>query len=408
MRAELRQTVGAGCRLLSGRDAARAAIGGYAAALAFWEVRHRGVLADFVLRNALPPESRRGLLLILLIGSAAGVIVWLMVGAWARRRRAITGRAPALAARLLFALTLLPFGPILAIRNLETQYPFLGFGLAAALAGLTFWVVREIGRGAAAMVVAADRPARWAARAGLPATVLAALLYAALLSAVTVIRHNSFVTHAFDLGIHDQALYNILHSGYMRTTLYGPYAIDYLGDHFSPILFLLAPIYALFQDARTLLVLQSVFLAAGAVPLYLLAREKTHSALLGLTLALGYLLYPALHGVNLRDFHQIALICAPLLAAFYFLERGRTVPFLVALGLALLVKEEAALTVAAVGAYLFLGKQRYRLAAAVLLAGLAYFAFAVGWAMPHLGGKPQIDTRFGGYIAAGWDGAAGV
>ncbi|MCX7669876.1 MAG: DUF2079 domain-containing protein, partial [Anaerolineae bacterium] len=127
-----------------------------------------------------------------------------------------------------------------------------------------------------------------------------------------------------------------------------------------------------------------------------------------LTLALGYLLYPALHGVNLRDFHQIALICAPLLAAFYFLERGRNIPFLIALGLALLVKEEAALTVAAVGAYLVLGKQRYRLGAAVTLAGLAYFAFAVGWAMPHLGGKPQIDTRFGGYIAAGWNGAVGV
>ena len=311
-------------------------------------------------------------------------------------------------ARGLFALTLLPGAAVLAVPEIETQHPFLCLSLVGTMAALTFWVVRDIGRYVESPLAAVRLPGHRLGRIGLAAIVLAALLYAVLLSAVTILRHNSFTTHAFDLGIHDQALYNILHSGYMRTTLYGPYAIDYLGDHFSPVLFLLAPIYALFQDARTLLIVQSSALAAGAIPLYLLTRVKTRSALLGLALALAYLLYPALHGVNLRDFHQIALICAPLLAAFYFIERGRDGPLLIALCLALLVKEEVALTVAAVGAYLFLGKGRRRLGAGVALAGLAYFAFAVGWAMPHLGGKPQIDTRFGGYMASGWEGAAGV
>jgi hypothetical protein len=228
------------------------------------------------------------------------------------------------------------------------------------------------------------------------------------MSALSVARHNGFMTHAFDLGIHDQAIYNILHGGTMRTTLYGPYAIDYIGDHFSPILFLVAPIYALYQDARTLLVLQSFFLAAGAIPIYLLTLNKTRSALLGVTLAAGYLLYPALHGVNLKDFHQIALVCVLLLAALYFLEIERDVPFLIALGLALIVKEEVALTVAAIGAYIFLAKRRYRLGPVLVLIGLVYFAVVTGWLMPHLGGKPQIDTRFGGIIAPGAPGAAGV
>jgi len=223
-----------------------------------------------------------------------------------------------------------------------------------------------------------------------------------------VARHNGFMTHAFDLGIHDQAIYNILHGGTMRTTLYGPYAIDYIGDHFSPILYLVAPIYALYQDARTLLVLQSFFLAAAAIPIYLLTLNKTRSALLGVTLAAGYLLYPALHGVNLRDFHQIALVCVLLLTALYFLEIERDIPFLIVLGLALIVKEEVALTVAAIGAYIFLAKRRYRLGAALALIGLAYFAVVTGWLMPHLGGKPQIDTRFGSIIAPGTQGAAGV
>lgn len=392
---------------LCGADAARAAIGGYAAAMTFWALRRSDGWADFVLKNALPPEGRRQLLLILIGGAAAGAVAWLLAG-WLVRRHAAAVLAPALLARGLFALLLLPCASLLAVRGIETQYPFLGPALLAAMAALVFWIVRDIGRYAQTPLAILCRPGQRLTHVGLAATGAAALLYAVLLSAVTILRHNSFTTHAFDLGIHDQAIYNILHSGYMRTTLYGPYAIDYLGDHFSPILFLLAPIYALFQDARTLLVVQSSALAAGAIPLYLLTRTKTRSALLGLALTLTYLLYPALHGVNLRDFHQIALVCAPLLAAFYFLERGRDIPFLIALGLALIVKEEVALTVAAVGAYLFLGKGRRRLGVGVLLAGLVYFALAVGWAMPHLGGKPQIDTRFGGYMASGWGGAAGV
>lgn len=392
---------------LRGADAARAAIGGYAAAMTFWTLRRSDEWADFVLKNALPPEGRRQLLLILIGGAAAGAVAWLLAG-WLTRRHTSAVRAPALLARGLFALLLLPGASLLAVRGIETQYPFLGPALIAAMAVLVTWIVRDIGRYTQTSPAVPGWAGHRRARVGLAATGAAALLYAVLLSATTILRHNSFATHAFDLGIHAQAIYNILHSGYMRTTLYGPYAIDYLGDHFSPILFLLAPIYALFQDARTLLVVQSIALAAGAIPLYLLTRAQTRSALLGLALALAYLLYPALHGVNLRDFHQIALVCAPLLAAFFFLERRRDIPFLIALGLALIVKEEVALTVAAVGVYLFLGKRRRRLGAGVLLAGLMYFALAVGWAMPHLGGKPQIDTRFSGYMASGWSGATGV
>ncbi|MDQ1301849.1 MAG: hypothetical protein QG637_1771, partial [Chloroflexota bacterium] len=247
-----------------------------------------------------------------------------------------------------------------------------------------------------------------AGRIGLVVTLALAAGYALFMSLLTVARHNSFMTHAFDLGIHDQAIYNILHSGYMRSTLYGPYAIDYIGDHFSPILYALAPFYALGADARLLLVLQSVALAAGAIPIYLLARHKTGSALAGGALAASYLLYPALHGVNLDDFHQIALVSVLLLAALYFLETGRDVAFLVGLGLALLVKEEVALTVSALGGYIFLGQRRYRFGAALIAVGLAYFAVVVGWLMPLLGGTPQIDSRFGGVIAPGTHGAAGV
>jgi uncharacterized membrane protein len=375
-----------------------------------WEVTHQDGLADFLLKNDLPLDARHGLALLLLGGIAAGLALWLALG-WAlalshRQRDLPSGLR--LGARLVFVATPLPFLPILAIPGLMREQRLLALGAFAGLAAVAFVAVR--GTRASPVRETSKVPALGSPRApaGLIVTLILTAGYAIFMSVLTVARHNSFMTHAFDLGIHDQSIYNILHSGYMRTTLYGPYAINYIGDHFSPILFLLAPAYAVYQDARTLLVIQSFFLAAGAVPLYLLTWKKTRSALLGVVLAASYLLYPALHGANLGDFHQIALLCAPLLAALYFLETERDIPFLLALGLALIVKEEVSLTVAAIGAYVFLGKRRYRLGAALVAVGLAYFAVVTGWLMPKLGGTPQIDTRFGGYIAAGTRGTAGV
>ncbi len=443
-------------------NAALAATGGYAAALAAWEITHLPVLAGFVFSNDLSLSARRGLALLLLAGIALGLVLWLVLGfALARGGRAsqtpgssqtseVSGQPKvgttsevslSRAARIVFLAVPLAFLPVLAIPNVEETAPFFALAcLGGAIATLALAVrllsndpppptapqgdrqgrpydqdasTRSAEDAPQPPPLRAFAPSREpspspASRRGWVLALVLAVAYALFMSWLTVARHNSFLTNAFDLGIHDQAMYNILHSGYMRSTLYGTYAIDYIGDHFSPILFLLAPLYALRQDARTLLILQSLFLAAGAVPLYLLARLKTRSVWLALALVAAYLLHPALHGVNLDDFHQIALVVVFLLAALYFLETGRDAPFLISLALALIVKEEVALTVAAVGAYAFLGKGRHRLGAAVLLAGLIYFVVVIGWVMPHLGGTPQIDTRFGDYIAQETSGATGV
>jgi len=415
------------CRLKRGHhwgDAALAALGGYAAAMCVWELTHAPALIGFLWTNDLALAARARLALLLVGGAGVALLIWLILG-WLFARRGQPA-ARRIAARWVFLAAPLPFLPILHAASTASQPIPRSFfwGTMIALAAMTFVAVRALvvaymgsrlpdaptasqtpspGR-----ITAHNKSTGKAGRIGLAVTLVLTAGYALYMSLLTVARHNSFMTHAFDLGIHDQAIYNILHSGYMRATLYGPYAIDYIGDHFSPILFALAPFYALGADARLLLVLQSIALAAGAIPVYLLARHKTGSAVAGSVLAASYLLYPALHGVNLDDFHQIALVSFLLLAALYFLETGRDVAFLVGLGLALLVKEEVALTVIALGGYIFLGQRRYRFGAALIAVGLAYFAVVVGWLMPLLGGTPQIDSRFGGVIAPGTRGAAGV
>jgi len=389
-----------------------AAAGGYGVALALWMARASSLDA-FIFRNELALDARQSLALLLLVGAFVGLAGWAALGfllarRWPRRQAWVRAAVP-----FAFGMAA-PLLPALALPDIQASAPMFAIGLVALASLLVALTLRSLLTERAALpeddepAAPVDAQGRRRERVGLMITLALAAAYAIAMSALALAKHAAYMTNAFDLGIHDQAIYNIFASGYMRTTLYGPYAINYIGDHFAPIQFLLAPLYLLGADARTLLVLQSLFLAAAAVPLYALARLKTRSAWIALALVLAYLLHPALHGVNLADFHQIALVVVFLLAALYFLEAKRDVPFLIALALALMVKEEVALTTAAVGAYVFFGKRRPLLGAGIALVSLVYFAVVIGWVMPALGGTPQIDTRFGGYIAPGSQGATGV
>jgi uncharacterized membrane protein len=378
---------------------------GWAAAFTVWEVGHPNLLENLLLSNELTAALREQLLLRVVAGSVLAFVLWAILGLALVAAKRPAGFTMQRAAALALSVTLLPFLPILALPILGTERPFLVFFFVAAMAAISFVTVNRAARLFGPAPAWTNWPA--AARAGLIAACGLALGYAVFMSALTVARHNSFLTHSFDLGIHDQIIYNALHRGVLRSTQHGPEPINYLGNHFAPILYLVAPLYLLKPDARTLLVLQSLMLALGAVPIYLLAREKLHSTALAIAFSASYLLFPALHGINTFDFHQIALVTALLLWALYFLETGRTKLFLLFLLGAAATKEEVALTVAAFGLYLCLVKRRYRLGALLAVGGVAYFVVVVGYVMPALGGTPQV-YRFGGLMAGGSGGLPAV
>jgi uncharacterized membrane protein len=379
---------------------------GWAVGFAVWEIGHPDVLESFLLTNQLPLGMRASLLGQVIAGTFLALLLWLGLGLLALvGRRAAPRLVMQKGATLALAITLLAFLPILILEDLATERPFLVFFLVTAMALVAFVTVNRASR-------LFDPAPDWlgrlvTARTGFVVVCCLALGYVLFMSLLTVARHNSLMTHSFDLGIHDQIVYNALHTGVLRSTQHGPQPINYLGNHFAPILFLVTPLYILNPDARTLLVLQSLCLGLGAIPIYLLAQVKLRSTVLAIAFSASYLLFPALHGINTFDFHQIALVTSLLLWALYCLETGHTKLFLFFLILAAATKEEVALTVAAFGIYLFLVKRRYALGTALTIAGVAYFALVVGYVMPALGGVPQV-YRFGGLMAGGSSGLAAV
>jgi uncharacterized membrane protein len=73
----------------------------------------------------------------------------------------------------------------------------------------------------------------------------------------------------------------------------------------------------------TLLVIKSTAIALGAIPVFLLAKKILGKPMWGLVFAAGYLLYPALHGINWYDFQPQVFFPTLALFTILFIELKR-------------------------------------------------------------------------------------
>lgn len=210
------------------------------------------------------------------------------------------------------------------------------------------------------------------------------------------IRQHLALQTGFDLGVYTQVLWTTAHGQpFYQSLMEG--TTNFLTLHFVPLLAVLAPIYAIWPDARTLLILQSILLAAAALPLWAFARPRLGPTVAFL-LALAYSLSPLLHFVALADFHEIALAVPLLMAAGAALLDKRPRATFIWLGLALLVKEELALVALGFGLYALFIQRRWRFGAALLAFGVAWAILLATVLMPTLlsnGGGSNFARHYG-------------
>lgn len=186
---------------------------------------------------------------------------------------------------------------------------------------------------------------------------------------------------SWDNAIFEQAVQGYAGLGAPIVDVKGP-GFNLLGDHFHPILVLLAPFYRIFPHAETLLVAQAVLLGVSVLVVTRLAL-RVAGPWAGGALGLCYGLSFGLSSAVRSDFHEIAF-GAPLLAlagAAYVDRRWRAV---VGWSLPLLlVKEDLGATVLMIGIVLVLAGQRRR-GALLAAAGVAGAALVLLVVLPAL------------------------
>jgi uncharacterized membrane protein len=238
------------------------------------------------------------------------------------------------------------------------------------------------------------------------------ICYTVIFSIFTVSKHNVFHSHSFDLGIFDQVFWSIVHHGTELNTLetlpLSATPVNHLGVHFSLIFYFLAPIYAVFQSPKTLLILQSFALGLGALPLYLIAKKYANSTLFSQVLCISYLLYNALHNINTFEFHEVAFAPVLLLSTLYFLESKNFKWFWIFFALSLFVKEDVALSGIFIGLYVFWGKKEKKLGALIAIISLVYFLLTLKVFMPLIGQPYNYVDRYSALKSLHYSGYEGI
>ena len=241
-------------------------------------------------------------------------------------------------------------------------------------------------------------------------TVLAAAVY----SVFALAQYYTFRTTSYDLVIFDEGVRSYahfrpgisiikgLHNGF------GP-NFSILGDHWSPILASLAPLYWIYGSPQTLLVAQAVLFALAIPPLWLFTRRAfgggPKAIAAAYLVAVAYALSWPIASALAFDFHEVAF--APVLTAVALerLQAGRLRSALIALAALLLVKEDMGIFVAGIGIYLAVARPRVvrrqlLVAAALIVAGLADTFIATYVLIPAFGGRSDY---YWAYTALGRD-----
>ncbi len=378
-------------------------------------------LEEYFSTNQLDRAARTGLLVWLALGSGVAALG----GALAFfKERSVSGAAERAfdRARRLSPLALSGFLPVLFRWHLWSAKPvdFLvlcGLFMLATLAAFRsaesapeLELERRI-RDATGRVLGAvaARTGRFHAHLPLAVVMLAALAYTIYFSYYTLSFYYS-VRSGYDLALENNLMWNLVHAGpfFKSSPLVGPVGTHF-GYHATLFAFVMAPIYALYPHAETLLVLQSFLLGGAAVPLYLFGRRHI-APWAACWVSLTYLLYPALHGPNLYEFHYLPLGMFFIWWALYFLEGRRDRLAAVFIALTLLVREDVSAWVMVVGAYLLLSGRRPVAGVVLGVIGAVYFGTLKFAIMPRFAvdGGESFTFIFQGLIPPGSHGFGAV
>lgn len=177
-------------------------------------------------------------------------------------------------------------------------------------------------------------------------SLLGAVVFAVIFGRLGVQHHRNFGTWAYDMGIYDQGFWLVSQGGQSFVTVRG---LEFWGHHVNLVVLLLVPFYWLGAGPAFLYVLQASVMGLGALPTYLLARDRFRSPWMGLVFASVFLMYAPVQWIVWANFHPEALVVTPMLMAWWCARTGRWKWFALFVLLVLSTREDAALAVIVLG-----------------------------------------------------------
>ena len=214
---------------------------------------------------------------------------------------------------------------------------------------------------------------------------LSSAAYATFAGYFTIQQHRHLLSYAFDLGIYDNTIFNVLKGHFWHSpVLYGPGNVNYLASHAEYGMFLFLPFYAIKPGAETLLLIQAVVLGFAALPLFLFARTRVPQWV-ALVISWCYLLFAPLHGPNFYDFHWLPLAIFFHFWLYFALATRRTWLATLCVLVLLAMREDIAVGLAVLGFFLAFTGARVRFGLVLGITSVLWFGVNKFVIMPHMG-----------------------
>jgi uncharacterized membrane protein len=176
---------------------------------------------------------------------------------------------------------------------------------------------------------------------------LIALAVFAAYATISLLRYFQLAPGSWDLGIFTEYVRQLAHLRSPVVNIRGS-GFNLLGDHFQPIVGLIAPVFLLFPSAATLLVVQALLTAVSVVPVSRAAAARLGTGA-GRMIGAAYGFSWGLQQMIDFDFHEIAFAVPLLACSLSALLRGKVRAAAVWALPLVFVKEDQGFTVAAIG-----------------------------------------------------------
>lgn len=197
-----------------------------------------------------------------------------------------------------------------------------------------------------------------------------------VIGSIGVISYLSFDSYNFDLGIPSQMFYYMKKTGLPLTTCERDILLSHFAIHFSPIYYLILPLYFLFSSPITLQICSAILIASGIIPIYLLCKNHKLPNIVTIIICFIYSIYTPAICSTYYDFHEIMFLLPLFLWLFYYYEKNNNILFTIFTILILLTKEDAAIYLMIFSVYMIFDNNKKK-GFITLISSIIYFITVV-------------------------------
>lgn len=267
------------------------------------------------------------------------------------------------------------FFPYIFAEDLEPIYKYITIGLCAIVG----WLTIKSSSNSEKILPLEKRIVNPVFAVALSGAVVGTIV---LINAIRT--HHNLMTAAWDLGLFDNIFYNLsIGNGTFNPMERNTVDQNHFYVHFSPIFYILAPLYALGQRAEALIAIQALTVLTSSLCLYALAKQlisRNGAAIL----AICWSLYTPLQGGLYYHFHEVVVGPTILFLVGWSMLRGsKILPWIFILLLASIKEDYPIICLPAI---LLFGvwSKRTKLATALVIFLILYFAaIKIFWIIPN-------------------------